>query len=66
MVKGAIGFVAGSIASFMHFLGSGYIDTALRGFIGGAAGYLGTVVITMAMQYLINKLNNNKKNNKTE
>lgn len=46
MVKSLCAFVFGAYAAFLNFIGSGYLDTALEGLIGGLTGYLGPSLMT--------------------
>jgi hypothetical protein len=53
-----VAFLGGWYASLLHFLGSNYVDTAIKGLIGGLTGYLGTVFMTWIIKKVKEKLKN--------
>lgn len=61
MAKNLIAFTGGVYASFQHFLGNTYTETALKGLIGGLMGYLGTVLMTWIVKNLKQKIDKNQK-----
>ncbi|WP_317899431.1 hypothetical protein [Aurantibacillus circumpalustris] len=46
MINKLVAFLSGWYATFLHFLGSSYVEAAIKGLIGGLTGYLGTVLMT--------------------
>jgi hypothetical protein len=52
MAKHLIAIISGVYVSFLNFLGSTYMETAVKGLIGGVMGYLGTVLMTWIIKKL--------------
>jgi hypothetical protein len=50
MANKLVAFFSGFIAGFLKFWGSSYVETALKGLIGGLAGYCGTLIMTWAIK----------------
>lgn len=60
MGKHLFAFVGGVYGSFLHFLGSSYVETAIKGLIGGLAGYIGTEIMTLIIKTVKNRKSKNK------